>query len=58
MDVANGFREIRLGQRFGVIFDVAVAVALQGFHRALMDAFEQQNFDFVFVERSGGQILL
>ena len=36
-------------------FDIGIAIVAEGFHRARVDAFEQQDLDFSFVERSLGQ---
>jgi len=53
--VGDGGDQIRLGQRLGVGFNVAVAVAAQRLDGAWMDSFKQQDFDFAFFKRCSGQ---
>ncbi len=48
ISVANGVDELRLGQGFLVDFDIGIAVRAESVHRAGVNAFEQNDFHFVF----------
>ena len=47
----DGGQELLFRQRLRVVFDVFVAVVAEGVHCAGIDAFKEQNVDFVFIER-------
>lgn len=49
--IPRGGQQLSLGQCFRVMFDAGVTIAAKGIHRGLVDPFQQQNFDFGFIER-------
>src|SRR5262249_5811780 len=50
--VTHRIKKLRLGKCLGEVLDVRVAVGAKRVHRALVDAFEQENLDPALPERS------
>ena len=46
--VASGFDQLRLGQSFLVQIDIGIAVRAEGIDGARVNAFEQNDFHFIF----------
>ena len=51
MRVFDALNQLIFRQRRFQIFDIAIALVFKGLHRTLVQAFQQQYFDFVFGQR-------